>query len=249
MKKFISLFLAAVMMISSSIIAFAAEDSETYSDEKVRVITGDVVKPSKADVEAEYVLAGYSPENCDFMTGDYDMVTASSVRSVPVTEPCDKSWRDKYPDTWMWEANRTVQAADDLLESRYSIRFYSVAQKYWDSSNVSTDSWALIRDAHLDWGLTNGAKLMIAFTDRDVYADGSKIYGRVENIGMPYVLVSCYGFNENRMTVRHEVGHAYGLYHCSYGTNCFMSEAAPASTYNSVCSSHNSQWHSARTKY
>ena len=56
-------------------------------------------------------------------------------------------------------------------------------------------------------------------------------------------------FDENKMTVRHEVGHCYGLYHCARGTNCVMAEAAPIGTYNSICSKHNSAWNSVKTKY
>lgn len=54
-----------------------------------RVVPDGIEKPSKEDVETQYVLADMEISDIDFITGDYEMVTASSVRSVPVTEPCD----------------------------------------------------------------------------------------------------------------------------------------------------------------
>lgn len=212
-----------------------------------RVVPDGIEKPSKEDVETQYVLADMEISDIDFITGDYEMVTASSVRSVPVTEPCDQTWRAKYPDSWMWEANRTIKAADDMLTNKYGIQFYSVSQKYW--TNNATTPEAMVRDAHRQWGLRDGAKLMIAFTNKTLVSGSSVIFGLVENIGQPYLLVTCYGYNENKMTVRHEVGHCYGLYHCARGTNCVMAEAAPIGTYDSICSRHNSAWHSAKTKY
>lgn len=147
----------------------------------------------------------------------------------------------------MWEANRTIQAADDMLTDRYGIRFYSVSQKYW--TNNATTPESMVRDAHSQWGLRDGAKLMIAFTDKALVSGYYSIFGLVENIGQPYLLVTCYGYEENKMTVRHEVGHCYGLQHCKNGTNCVMAEAAPISTYDSICSTHNTGWNSAKTKY
>lgn len=43
--------------------------------------------------------------------------------SVPVTSPCDQSWRKKYPDNWMWQANRAITRADDELTNRYGIYY------------------------------------------------------------------------------------------------------------------------------
>lgn len=244
MKKVLSLMLVIAALLACSVSATAAE---TDSFPNGRVVPAGVEKPTKEDVEAQYVLSGIEISDIDFITGDHEMVTAASVRSVPVTEPCDQTWRAKYPDTWMWEANRTIQAADDMLTNKYGIRFYSVSQKYW--TNNATTPEAMVRDAHSQWGLRDGAKLMIAFTNKALVSNSSTIFGLVEDIGKPYLLVTCYGYNENRMTVRHEVGHCYGLYHCKRGNNCVMAEAAPIGTYDSICSTHNSAWSSAKTKY
>ena len=244
MKKILSLMLVILTLFACSISVSANEIDPLPMG---RIVPAGVENPSKLEVEDQYVLSGINISDIDFITGDFEMVTAASVRSVPVTEPCDQTWRAKYPDTWMWEANRTIQAADDMLTSKYGIRFYSVSQKYW--TNNATTPEAMVKDAHSQWGLCDGAKLMIAFTDKALVSGSSSIYGLVENIGKPYLLVTCYGYDENAMTVRHEVGHCYGLKHCKLGTNCVMAEAAPISTYEKICSSHNSSWNSAKTKY
>ena len=149
----------------------------------------------------------------------------------------------------MWEANRTVTAADDMLTSRYGIQFYSVSQKYWNHTVSGSNPSAMVTNAHTQWGLCDGADIMMAFTDIYLTSGGSPIYGLVESIGSPYLLITCYGYTENCMTVRHEVGHCYGLYHCASGNNCVMAAAAPSSTYNQLCSTHDTQWNSAKTLY
>lgn len=245
-KKLISISSALAILMTCSVMMASASDSEFKPQNEYDYVHEGVEKPTKEDIEKTYVFENFTPENNDFLS--YEMVTMATVRSVAVTEPCDKSWRDKYPTSWMWEANRTIQAADDMLTSRYGIQFYSVSQKYWESDNT-TNPESLVREAHREWGLRDGAKLMIAFTNRILSTPYGNIYGLVEDIGKPYVLVTCYGFDENAMTVRHEVGHAYKLTHCSRTTNCVMAEAATRSKYNSICSQHNSDWNKYKTLY
>lgn len=249
MKKIISILLAVVTLFTCSICSFAAEANVSEHSKCLLPVEDGLEKPTKKDVEEGYALSGFSPESIDFITGDFEMVTATSVRKVAVTEPCDQTWRAKYPDTWMWEAHRTVTAADDMLTSRFGIQFYSVSQKYWDNDISGSDPEAMVRNAHAEWGLRDGAKLMIAFTDKALKLSGVSLAGLVEEIGKPYLLITCYGFENNRHAVRHEVGHCYGLYHCAQGTNCVVSAAAPISTYNQLCSDHNSKWNAAKTKY
>lgn len=111
MKKVLVFMLVISMLLVCSGFATA---TEAISFPNGRVVSNGIEKPTKEDVETQYVLAGMEISDIDFITGDYEMVTASSVRSVPVTEPCDQTWRAKYPDSWMWEANRTIKAADDI---------------------------------------------------------------------------------------------------------------------------------------
>lgn len=249
MTKFVTKMISiasalAICLSCSAMTAFASEPSNPEFE--YDYVQDGVEKPTKEDIEQTYVFENFTPENNDFLSNE--MVTLATVRSVPVTEPCDKSWRDKYPTTWMWEANRTIQAADDMLTNRWGIQFYSVSQKYWDSENTNNPD-SLVAEAHREWGLRDGAKLMIAFTNRLLSVSGGNIYGLVEDIGAPYVLVTCYGFDENAMTVRHEVGHTYNLYHCSASTNCVMAAGAARSKYDSLCSTHNTQWNNNKTRY
>lgn len=177
MKKVLVFMLVISMLLVCSGFATA---TEAISFPNGRVVSNGIEKPTKEDVETQYVLAGMEISDIDFITGDYEMVTASSVRSVPVTEPCDQTWRAKYPDSWMWEANRTIKAADDMLTNKYGIQFYSVSQKFW--TNNATTPEAMVRDAHSQWGLRDGAKLMIAFTNKTLVSGSSTIFGLVENI-------------------------------------------------------------------
>ena len=185
-------------------------------------------------------LRDFVPPNIDFMCEP--LVTRSTTISVPVTEPCDQEWRATYPDNWMWQANRAIRDAAAPLKD-FGIQYYSVSQKYWDSS--STTSSALVQEAKDEWGLRDGASLMIAFTGKTY----GGVMGQVSDIGDPYIIVFDYGYDENKMTVLHESGHPYGLRHCTRGTNCVMSEAAPIETFNSMCPSHKSQWEGAKNTY
>lgn len=60
-----------------------ATATEAISFPNGRVVSNGIEKPTKEDVETQYVLAGMEISDIDFITGDYEMVTASSVRSVP----------------------------------------------------------------------------------------------------------------------------------------------------------------------
>ncbi len=185
-------------------------------------------------------LRNFVPPDVNFMCEP--LITRSITISVPVTEPCDQVWRETYPDNWMWQANRAVYNAAEPL-SRFGIQYYSVSQKYWDSSSITSSG--LVSEAKREWGLRDNASLMVAFTGKTY--DG--VMGQVLDIGEPYIIVFDYGFEENKMTVLHETGHSYGLKHCAYGTDCAMSEAAPLSTFESLCSDHVSDWEDAKNIY
>lgn len=56
------------------------------------------------------------------------------------------------------------------------------------------------------------------------------------------MIVYDYGHEENKMTVLHEASHSYDMWHCSVGTNCWVAQAAPLSTFGNLCSTHRTQW-------
>ena len=187
------------------------------------------------------VLEHYIPKNINEFCNS--QITRSASIAVPVTSPCDQKWRSKYPDNWMWQANRAITRADDELTSRYGIYFYSVSQKMWDSSGTTSDS--LVKEAKSEWGLKDGAKLMIAFTGRKM-SDGTM--GQVSEIGKPYVIIINNGYNDNAETVQHEVGHCYGLKHRENDPNCVMT-AIGMGHIGQICSTHNNTWNKNKNKY
>ncbi|MDR1736527.1 MAG: hypothetical protein LBR85_06645 [Oscillospiraceae bacterium] len=245
MKKAISLLCALLIVSSFPFTAFAVDVAVDDVGFEYDFVHDGVLKPTKEEVQAEYIFSGFDPSDLEFLISD--MVTSSSIVSVPVTEPCDESWRDKYPDTWMWEANRAIESADDLL-GNYGIDFYSVSQVAWTNGYTGYyDTLAMVQDAYSKHGTDSGAEIMFAFTDLLLY-ENDYIYGRVEGIGLPSILITDYGADENAMTARHEGGHAYTLEHC-YDSSCFMTFGAPLSTFNNLCSTHQSELRSNSGRY
>ncbi len=94
----------------------------------------------------------------------------------------------------------------------------------------------LVEEARDEWGLDDGATLMIAFTGKH---DGYTV-GIVDAIGDPYVLVLDHQYEYNRETVQHEVGHAYGLRHISGDYDCVMT-AVGMGHIDTICSQHETQ--------
>jgi len=230
-KKFGATLLLAALTLSCTMMVSAAEDEGA--------VCGKQAEPGH--VREVDVLENYIPNDINDLCNV--KVTRSASISVPVTEPCDQSWRSKYPSNWMWQANRAVTRADDELTSRYGIYYYSVAQKEWTSNNTTTS--ALVQEAKNEFGLTNGAKLMIAFTGRTM-SDGTM--GEVLSIGGPYAVIVDSGYADNSETVQHETGHCYGLRHISGDNSCVMT-AAGMGHIGQICTTHNNQWNSNKNKY
>lgn len=230
-KKHVVSVLVTALVLSCSIVANAADNEENVCNKKAE--DGHV-----AEID---VLEDYIPKDINDLCSI--KVTRSASISVPVTSPCDQSWREKYPDNWMWQANRAITRADDELTSRYGIYYYSVSQKVWTSNNTTTD--ALVKEAKDEWGLKDGAKLMIAFTGRKM-SDGTM--GEVLKIGSPYAVIVNSGYADNSETVQHETGHCYGLKHRDNDSDCVMT-AVGMGHIGEICSYHNNQWKSNKNKY
>lgn len=234
MKKMLSLLLAFSIATSLGSIGAFAETSGNIDGS-----TQCTKMKLPTDVPIEDPLKDFVPPSMDFLAEQ--MVTRSITRQVAVTEPCDKAWQDAYPSNWMWQAHRCVVNADEMLETRFGVQYYSVSQKYWTSNNTTPE--ALVDEARDEWGLRDGAKLMVAFTGRD----GGNTMGIVTDIGDPYALIFNKGYEYNRETVQHETGHCYGLEHC-FGDNCVMT-AYGMGHINTLCSDHADEWYDARNNY
>ncbi len=55
-------------------------------------------------------------------------------------------------------------------------------------------------------------------------------------------------YEDNRETVQHEVGHAYGLRHINGDNNCVMT-ARGMGHIDTICSTHERQWRNNKNKY
>lgn len=230
MRNIFAVALALVMTMSCMTLIASAEETVKDTACKTKLDT---------DIAIEDPLKDFVPESMDFLAEQ--MVTRSVTYKVAVTEPCDQYWQATYPNNWMWQAHRCVVNADTMLTNKYGIQYYSVSQKYWTSNNTTDE--ALVAEARREWGLRDGADLMVAFTGRD----GGNTMGIVDAIGEPYALIFDNGYEYNRETVQHETGHCYGLRHCS-GDNCVMT-AYGMGHIDTICADHNTKWSAAKGKY
>lgn len=242
MKIKILLSLALSFCILAWMLPFSAQASCYYDGDQPVYSEDQSCKKTMlpTDIIPEDPFADYVPDSMDFLCAQ--MITRSISIKVAVTEPCDQGWRTLYPDGWMWQAHRAVVNADEILESKFGIQYYSVAQKIWNSSGTTSDQ--LVNEAKNEWGLTNGAKLMVAFTTKN---DGG-IMGQVSAIGAPYVIILDHGYEYNRETVQHETGHCYGITHCGTSTDCVM-RAAGMGYINRLCTRCESLWEKNKNKY
>lgn len=176
-----------------------------------------------------------------------------TIYVVYVTSPCDDEWRSKY-SSYMYEAGRTVERADDELYNKFGIDLYSVAQFPWDSSNTTSSN--LLWEARSEHGLTyNGnltAEMMIAFSGVSP-SDDSNITG-VGYMNQPYLIVFDNGYSMNAETTQHECGHTYGLAHCEdegsgYGDKGCVMTAVGFGHIGTFCTGHENEWSSSSNKY
>lgn len=231
MKKFLAIILTLGLVMSSSAVSvFAANDESTEME-----LSYTPKAPSNyySDVDA-LLLHG---------DGEEDAITVYSTIIVNVSSPCDEEWRAKYPDTWMYEANRAIEDADELMRNEFNIDLRSVSQKYWDSNdNASIYEADLLHEAWNEWG-TSGADLMIAFTGQTSNWGG---WGYVLGSGS---LIYDQGYEANACVVRHETGHNYG---CDdhyddatpYPYDCVMNDSY--NQYDDLCSTCYSTWYANR---
>ena len=159
---------------------------------------------------------------------------------VTVHSPCDQEWRELYPDTWMFEANRAIEEADALMYDKFSIDLRSEKQTAWTGNTYSGNGDTLLDEAWAEEGL-NGCNLMIAFTGKNFP------YGGWGYVGGAGCLVIDQGYPANASVARHEVGHNYGCpdqYNDPNPPVCFMNDCY--NQFNDICSTCYSTWYGNR---
>ena len=173
-------------------------------------------------------------------SGEPDAITVSSSILVSVHTPCDQDWRDTYPDSWMWEASRAIEEADELMIEKFSIDLRVTRQSLWETDTTTGDGSNLLEEAWEDQGLRS-CQLMIAFTGKSFPYGG---WGQVDGAG---TLIIDQGYPANASVVRHEVGHNYGCpdqYTLENPPVCFMNDCY--NEFNSICTSCYDTWYANR---
>ena len=233
-KKIGIAFLVCVLGISASSISVFAED---ITDSWEVIECGDNQIATTRSI----------PELPNAEPNWEDSVVTSKVASIQVNiqSPLETSWRNSYSD-YYYQANRVVERIDDYLASKFGIDFYSVSQPNW-STKSSSSSGSVIADATNNIG-KGSADLMIAFAGALVDTSTSATFG-VAYVGQPYAVVFNHSYNQNCKSAQHEVGHTYGLQHCS--STCVMKQGWDTNwgLFEHLCSSHNTQWSNAKNTY
>lgn len=243
MKRFLGLTLAMLMLISTT-----GSIPEPYLEDDSSSLVESVHAKLKLPNET-------SANNVSEPKYEHNNPNVRrTIYVVYVTSPCDDEWRSKY-SSYMYEAGRTVERADDMLYDEFGIDLYSVAQFPWTSS--STTSSGLLDEAKSNHGLTyNGsltAEMMIAFSgvtpSDDPYITG------IANVGAPYLVVFDNGYDINAETTQHEVGHTYSLMHCeseigsSYGDKDCVMTSVGFGYIDKLCTGHYTEWENNANKY
>jgi len=153
--------------------------------------------------------------------------------------PCDEEWRSQTD--WQSLAFAAVENADDLYFSSFGINFIVSAYQNWTSNDSNFDS-ALLAEATNECG-KNGQDHMIAFTKQT-----GNVAAGWGNVGQPYALVINTSVSGNKKVARHEIGHTYGMNHCS--SNCFMNGTSLFYSYfDTLCSTHTTYMTNNWNKY
>jgi hypothetical protein len=200
----------------------------------------DDVSLSLVKLYDEYDLQNYG--NIDIGEPLIENPSAFATVVVGVVSPCDQNWRTRYSD-WQYEANRAVERADDSLHTNFGIDYQSVAQREWNSGTL-TSTYDLVRDARSQYGLSNNADIMVAFSGKD----GGGTAGEVYAIGDPHSVIMDLGYTYNAETVQHETGHSYTLRHIAGDNNCVMTTSG-FGHIDTFCSTHFTQWNDESSRF
>lgn len=237
-KVCFSLVVGTMMAVSLTLTAAAAENPDIYS---LTLESSNSATLNAAENEiCNLPLAPFMNSSLDALVEPNIEVPSARAAyiQVKVCSPCDDQWRSIYPDTWMSEANKAVELADDQISKWFNIDYQSVAQSTWMSPDGTSSS---ILSSATNQGLKSGAQIMIAFSGR---APGA---GGIAYLNSRYCVVFNQGTTNNGYVARHETGHLYGCpdeYNTATGQytskKCLMNNCY---TYNdTICDSCYSIW-------
>lgn len=153
LKKFItSTVVCALAVISLSGMSVSAAEAPTNEKSFTPLApagwnTSTTAQQIYGDAEQEPMLSSTSraPDGWNdsaaakLLYGDAqeELITVYSSIIVTVHSPCDQEWRELYPDTWMFEANRAIEEADALMYDKFSIDLRSEKQTAWTGNTYS----------------------------------------------------------------------------------------------------------------
>ncbi len=233
MKKLITMLAVCTLIVPAfSTPVFAEEPMDTW---EVNVCGDDTMKLENI------------PElpNAEPLWEDMAVSSRAASISVNVQSPLENSWRSKYSDP-MYEARKIVERTDDFLSKKFGIEFHVASQPDWTVSDTSTLRNILKDAAIKNW--KGKEDLMIAFAGPLADTDDKVIFGVAFN-GRPFSVIFDHAYKQNCKSTQHEVGHTYGLQHCS--NTCVMKSGSDNNweLFDHLCPSHEQQWNKNKNKY
>lgn len=237
MKKLVVLMSVMLIIAIASPVSAASTDTSDATTGPEKAVYVDMVPLNPIAENVNRVEDAYV---CVENASQY--VTRSSFVEVHVNVPCDEEWRSQTD--WQLLAFTAVENADDLYFGSFGINFIVNAYQNWSSNNSNLDS-ALLTEVISECG-KNGQDHMIAFTKQT--GNSAAGWGR---IGQPYALVINTSVSGNKKVARHEIGHTYGMGHCSSeSSQCFMNKTALFYSYfDTLCSTHTTYMTNNWNKY
>ena len=233
MKKLITMLAVCTLIVPAfSTPVFAEEPMDTW---EVNVCGDDTMKLENI------------PElpNAEPLWEDMTVSSRAASISVNVQSPLEKTWRSKYSDP-RYEARKIVERTDDFLSKKFGTEFHVASQPDWTVSNTSTVRNILKDAAMKNW--TRKEDLMIAFAGPLADKEDHVVFGVAFN-GKPFSVIFDHAYNQNCKSTQHEVGHTYGLQHCS--NTCVMKSGSDNNweLFDHLCPSHEQQWNKNKNKY
>lgn len=167
-------------------------------------------------------------------------LSAFSTVRVNVHVVVDQHWVTRHGNTYRWEALDSIFDGGDFYWQHYGIDIRgNSAISRWTSPD-SDNASLLLLNAMNNHGLGgSGNRLMAAFTGRDTLIHGGGVVDGLAQEGRWGFIIRERGWRINNATVRHEIGHNYGLPdHPRSGTiRCFMRH--PTDNFDNICNNCN----------